>query len=242
MPTANLIAPVASALSLLASLLTGGCAHASTPDTVAQAPAQPVAVAVPVAAEPERGAVGSVEDDDDTDDDDTTDDDTDDDDSDDGEPDDDDTDDDETAIRGGVVGALREQAEFGMIGLLNSGGAVSGILAGPAGPEVTPALPIVSAAVHQPVVSQGLARTVPGMRRCYATGLSTNTSLRGTVRFTFAIGPDGKARNVSSGRGLSHRQTDECLRSTLNGLSFPTLDKQFLLVTYPVTFSPSAVP
>lgn len=66
--------------------------------------------------------------------------------------------------------------------------------------EEKPALPIDS------TNPQGIiAKLGPDFRRCYNSGLESNPNMKGTVRVTARLGPDGKvvAANSSGGDGLS---------------------------------------
>ncbi len=131
--------------------------------------------------------------------------------------------------------ALREAAEFGMIGFVDDSDA------GPPPPQAAP--PSVPGPDLAPAAIQSVVRAaVKPMRRCYERiGLARDAKLTGRVTTRFQIGVDGKVTLVpGSGSDPGMAEVAECVRKVFSTLLFPARGSgKPVTVVYPLVFSPS---
>jgi outer membrane biosynthesis protein TonB len=82
-----------------------------------------------------------------------------------------------------------------------------------------------------------IARMGPDFRRCYNSGLATNPAMKGSLRVTARIGPDGKVvvANASDGNGLS-QEVIACVTRRVKSAQFAPPDGGGATIVVPVSF------
>lgn len=82
-----------------------------------------------------------------------------------------------------------------------------------------------------------IARMGPDFRRCYNSGLATNPAMKGSLRVTARIGPDGKVvvANASGGNGLS-QEVIACVTRRVKSAQFAPPDGGGATIVVPVSF------
>jgi len=146
-------------------------------------------------------------------------------------------------LGGGSGGALRPGAagSGGLAGMADKGGG-----AGNAGAGTTAKVkgPVGSASIGGANVSGGtvanassvVAGMAAGFRRCYNKGLQEDPNMKGSVRITAKIGPNGEVTSVSpSGSGLSGTVVS-CVAARVSSAQFAPPEGGGATVVIPVTF------
>jgi hypothetical protein len=152
--------------------------------------------------------------------------------------------------------ALREAAEFGMLGMLDGDGGDGIFFGGDAGLGVrggvgvgglshTPKsqLRMGSLTVNGrlPQVIQRIVRQNFGrFRLCYENGLRSNPSLQGRVSVKFVIAADGSIKSMlDSGSDMPDQGVTSCVVHGFGNLSFPQPEGGIVTVIAPLVFSPA---
>jgi hypothetical protein len=144
---------------------------------------------------------------------------------------------------GGTGGAVRPGAAGGG-GLAGIGNTGTGGPAG-AGSAVKPKGPVGNAQVGGAAVSGGqvanassvVAGMAAGFRRCYNKGLSEDPSMKGSVRITAKIGPNGEVLSASpSGGGGLSGTVIGCVTARVSSAQFSPPEGGGATVVIPVTF------
>ena len=154
--------------------------------------------------------------------------------------------------------ALKDAADFGMIGLLNAGGEAhdggGGIgLGRPRGsrfgagssrrsavpaPRVRMGATTVNGRLPPEVIQRIVRQSFGRFRLCYENGLETNPKLQGRVSAKFVIGRDGNVSNVQGSGDLPDSGVVQCVLRAFYGLSFPQPEGGIVTVSYPILFTP----
>ena len=170
----------------------------------------------------------------------------------------------------GRSAALRAAAEFGMIGLLNTGDAdgagrgegiglgdigtigrgagtgtgsgfgSGGRLGGKKPPQVRMGSVSVAGRLPPEVIQRIVRQNFGRFRLCYENGLRTKPSLAGRVVVRFVIGRDGTVSNVAGSGDLPDKGVIGCVQKAFYGLTFPQPEGGVVTVSYPLVFSPGA--
>jgi hypothetical protein len=154
--------------------------------------------------------------------------------------------------------ALKEAADFGMIGLMNSsdGGARGegiglgsigtignsgpsrGLLGGKEAPRVRMGATTVKGRLPPEVVQRIVRQNFGRFRLCYENGLKANPKLEGRVSVTFVIDRSGAVGSVKADGDMPDRAVRDCVARAFHGLSFPAPEGGIVTVVYPILFSP----
>ena len=125
--------------------------------------------------------------------------------------------------------ALRDAADYGMIGLL-SGPDYAGAAPPPiSGPDIEPAM-----------IRSIVRGNFGALRRCYEAELAKDPTLAGRIVTRLQIGVDGKVKSVSdAGSDPAMAQAAACVWKEFAAMEFPArASGELVTVTYPIMFSP----
>jgi hypothetical protein len=155
--------------------------------------------------------------------------------------------------------ALRDAAEFGMIGLLGAGdagaggrgegiglGSIGGGFGSSTGrlgtsgstPKVRMGATTVNGRLPPEVIQRIVRQNFGRFRMCYEAGLKRNPKLGGEVSVNFVISRDGSVTQVGGGGDLPDPSVVECVTRAFKSLSFPQPEGGIVRVKYPIRFSP----
>jgi TonB family protein len=91
------------------------------------------------------------------------------------------------------------------------------------------------------VIQRVVRRHMNEIRYCYERELVRDPTLRGTVRLSFVIGPDGRVVSATAERGDLPEGVTSCVVAAVRRWTFPAPDGGGVVaVTYPFVFTPGA--
>ncbi len=132
--------------------------------------------------------------------------------------------------------ALRDAAEFGMIGLLGHGAKKSDRKA-----ELQKVLdsPLLIDDAQRAQVIRRIVRQDQGrFRLCYERALRHDPDLRGRIHVRFIIGKDGTVDSVTTTGDIPNRDMIACVADQFRKIRFPQPEGGSVSVHYPLKFSP----
>ena len=143
------------------------------------------------------------------------------------------------------AGALLDTGDLGMIGIADLGPIGQGMAGseparGGAG-HVDPGTPQARGSLPREVIQRVVRRHMNEIRYCYERELVRDPTLRGTVRLSFVIGPDGRVVSATAERGDLPEGVTSCVVAAVRRWTFPAFDGGgVVVVTYPFVFTPGA--
>lgn len=146
--------------------------------------------------------------------------------------------------------ALREAAEFGMLGMLDPDAGATIGLGGTSGHDTRLGAHAPRAAIRQgalqvngrlppEVITRIIRQNFGRFRLCYENGLRSNPTLQGRVTTKFVIGRDGSVQTAKDeGSDMPDTSVTACVVRAHGSLSFPQPEGGIVTVTSPIFFSP----
>ena len=93
------------------------------------------------------------------------------------------------------------------------------------------------------MVRRVLQRHLNELRFCYERELASRPSLTGTVREQLVVAADGSVRSSTiASSSLGVPSVDACIRAAAERWTFPAPEGGAVVVTCPITLSPSSAP
>ncbi|NUP13201.1 MAG: AgmX/PglI C-terminal domain-containing protein [Polyangiaceae bacterium] len=147
--------------------------------------------------------------------------------------------------------ALRDALEFGMIGMLNTGGVEPWKRDGAPGtgfgsgtgrakpPTLRMGATSVSGRLPPEVIQRIVRQNFGRYRLCYEAGLKKDPKLAGKITVSFTIGRDGKVSGVGSNSDMSDASVVSCVAKAFETLTFPEPEAGVVKVSYPIVFTPA---
>lgn len=143
-------------------------------------------------------------------------------------------------VGGGVVGfsSGASAAEAGVLGVISSGGAAGGALAGRSvsAPRVTIGSAVSTGDLDRNLIRRYVRRKLPAIRHCYEKALVRQHDLTGTVTSSFTIDVDGRVTE-STADGIGDPVLESCVAEAIGAIEFPEARGGGLVkVRYPFHF------
>lgn len=152
--------------------------------------------------------------------------------------------------------ALREAAEFGMLGLLESDASPGTIGLGNVGtsgrltfggdggrlhPSIRQGALTVNGRLPPEVIKRIIRQNFGRFRLCYENGLRLNPVVQGRVSTKFVIGADGSVTTAAdAGSDMPDQNVVQCVIRAHGNLSFPQPEGGIVTVVSPIIFNPSS--